>query len=169
MHAPQRSQQHCLQQASHRNSLVSTDGRADGEAAVHAHTECHSPIREDERLPWQQQACSSRRSSAVRQEEKDRQHAASLTCGISNRTQMSKPAKQEQTHKQKQTWLPRRRGGEDREFGVSRGKLLQTGRISSRALLCRAGSSVQHPVISHHGTEYVAEPPDCAAEIHRTL
>ena len=168
MHAPQRSQQHCLQQASHGNSL-SVHWRTSGWRGCGARTHGVSLAH---RRGWTTAvAATGMQLETIKcsQAGRERQHAASLTCGISNRMQMSKPAKQEQTHKQKQSWLPRRRGGEDREFGVSRGKLLQTGRISSRALLCRAGSSVQHPVISHHGTEYVAEPPDCAAEIHRTL
>lgn len=96
--------------------------------------------------------------SAERQKEEDGRRAASLTCGVSSTTQVNEPTSQEQTHKRKQTRLPRS-GGRDREFGVSRGKVLKTGRIRGRALLCRTGNC-QHPVTDHGGKEYATEPPD---------
>ena len=38
------------------------------------------------------------------------------------------------------------RGGERREFGISRGELLQTGWISKKDLLCSPGNYIQHAV-----------------------
>ena len=45
----------------------------------------------------------------------------------------------------------------DWEFGISRCKLLHTGWINNKVLLYSTGSSIQYPVINHHGKEYRKE------------
>ena len=52
-------------------------------------------------------------------------------------------------------WLPR--GGMEREFWVSRGKLLCIGWMSTKVLLHSTGNYIQYPVINHHGKEYEKE------------
>ena len=46
-------------------------------------------------------------------------------------------------------------GGKDREFGVSRGKLVYTGWTNNKVLLHGPGNSTQYPVINHNGKEYI--------------
>ena len=41
----------------------------------------------------------------------------------------------------------------DREFGISRCKLLDTGCINDKVLLYSTGNSIQYPVINHNGKE----------------
>ena len=59
-------------------------------------------------------------------------------------------------------WLPRGRGrrgreGKEREFGISRGKLLYTGWINNKVLLYNTGNYIQYPVTNHNGKEYEKE------------
>ena len=49
------------------------------------------------------------------------------------------------------------RGGKDWESGISRGKLLHTGRLNSKVLLSITGRSIQYLVINHHGKEHEKE------------
>jgi len=42
----------------------------------------------------------------------------------------------------------------DREFGVSRYKLLYTGWISNKVLSYSTGNYIQYPVLNHDGKEY---------------
>ena len=44
--------------------------------------------------------------------------------------------------------------GNDWEFGISRGKLLFIGWISSKVLLYSTGDYIQYPVLNHNGKEY---------------
>lgn len=137
------------------------DGGADGEAAADAHAERHSPRKEDGATALGSDGDAARDDRAECSEtERERRTACGIShvCGVSSTTQVNEPTSQEQTHKQKQTRLPRRRG-RDREFGVSRGKLLQAARIGGRALPCRTGNC-QHPVTDDGGKEYATEPPD---------
>ena len=68
---------------------------------------------------------------------------------------------QKQTHRHKRTDLGLPRvgfgGGKDREFGVSRGKLLSVGWMDNKVRLCSTGNSIQDPVINHRGNEYEKE------------
>ena len=65
----------------------------------------------------------------------------------------------------------------DREFGISRRKLLHIGWINSKVLLYSTGSYIQYPIINHNGKEYekeciyicITESLCCTAEINRTL
>ena len=46
-------------------------------------------------------------------------------------------------------------GGMDWEFGVGRCKLLYTGWINNKVLLCSTGPYIQCPEINHHGKECI--------------
>ena len=48
-------------------------------------------------------------------------------------------------------------GGMEREFGVSRCKLLHIGWINNKVLLYSTGNYIQYPVISYNGKEYEKE------------
>ena len=52
---------------------------------------------------------------------------------------------------------PRGREGMDWELGISRCKVLHTGRINNEAPLYSAGDCTQYPVINHNGKEYEKE------------
>ena len=45
-------------------------------------------------------------------------------------------------------------GGMEREFGVSRCKLLHIGWINNKVLLYSTGNYIQYPVINHNGKEH---------------
>ena len=67
-------------------------------------------------------------------------------------------------------------GGMDREFGVSRCKLLYIGWINNKVLLYSTRNYIQYPVINHNGKEYKKEciymdnwSLFCTAEINTTL
>ena len=47
--------------------------------------------------------------------------------------------------------------GMDWEFGVSRRKLLYTGWMNNKVLLCSIGNYIQYPVINHDEKEYEKE------------
>ena len=47
--------------------------------------------------------------------------------------------------------------GMDQEFGVSRHKLLYTGWMNNKVLLCSIGNYIQYPVINHDEKEYEKE------------
>ena len=42
----------------------------------------------------------------------------------------------------------------DWEFGISRYKLLYTGKINNKILLYSTGNYIQYPAINHNGKEY---------------
>ena len=48
-------------------------------------------------------------------------------------------------------------GGKDREFGISRDKLLHTGRINNKVLRYSPENYIQHPVKHHNGKAYKKE------------
>ena len=49
-------------------------------------------------------------------------------------------------------------GGEfNWEFGINRHKLLDTGWIYNKVLLCSTGNYIQYPVTNHNGKEYEKE------------
>ena len=48
-------------------------------------------------------------------------------------------------------------GGRDREFGISRCKLLYIEWINNKVLLYSTENYIQYPVINHNGKEYVKE------------
>ena len=48
-------------------------------------------------------------------------------------------------------------GGKEWEFGTSRGKLLHTGWINNKVLLCSTRNYIQYPVTNHNGKEYEEE------------
>ena len=50
-------------------------------------------------------------------------------------------------------WLPRRRGGMNWEFAISRCKLVCSKRMNNKALPYSAASDIQHPMISHNEKE----------------
>ena len=57
-------------------------------------------------------------------------------------------------------WLPTgkgSRGGQEWEFGTSRGKLLYIGWINNKVLLYSTGNYIQYPVTNHNGEEYEKE------------
>ena len=57
-------------------------------------------------------------------------------------------------------WLPREKGGGgemEREFGVSRCKLLYIYWINNEVLLYSTGNYIQYPVINHNRKEYKKE------------
>ena len=56
-------------------------------------------------------------------------------------------------------WLPRQWGwrGMDREFGISKWKLLCIEWINNKVLLYSTGNYIQYPVINHNGKEYDKE------------
>ena len=70
-------------------------------------------------------------------------------------------------------------GGLHWEFGINRCKLLYTGWINNKILLCSTGNYTQYPVINHNGKEYIyvytymyiciMESICCTAEINTTL
>ena len=95
--------------------------------------------------------------SEVSQKEKDKYQVISLICGIKNVTQMNLCTKQKQTQTWRTgLWLPRGRGcgGRlDREFGVSRCKLLHMEWINNKVLLYSTGNYIQYPIINHNGKE----------------
>ena len=74
-------------------------------------------------------------------------------------------------------WLPRGWGREGVGFGISRCKLAHIGWRNNKVLLSSTGNYIQHPVISHNGTEYkkeciyirINESLCCAAEINTIL
>ena len=45
----------------------------------------------------------------------------------------------------------------EREFVISRCKLLYRGWINIKVLLCSTGNYIQYPVINHNGKEYEKE------------
>ena len=45
-------------------------------------------------------------------------------------------------------------GGVDREFEISRSKLLNVEWINKKVLLYSTGNYIQHPVINYNGKEY---------------
>ena len=45
-------------------------------------------------------------------------------------------------------------GGVDREFGISRCKLLYIEWINNKVLLNSTGNFIQYPLINHNGKEY---------------
>ena len=47
--------------------------------------------------------------------------------------------------------------GKDREFGISRCKLVYIGWINNKVLLYSTGNYIQYPVINHNGKEYKKE------------
>ena len=47
--------------------------------------------------------------------------------------------------------------GKDREFGISRCKLVYIGWINNKVLLYSTGNYIQYPVINHKGKEYEKE------------
>ena len=49
------------------------------------------------------------------------------------------------------------RRGKDRDFGISKCKLVYTGWINNKILLYRTGNYIQYPVINQNGKEYVKE------------
>ena len=54
-------------------------------------------------------------------------------------------------------WLPKRKeggGGINKEFGISRYKLLHIKQINSKVQLYSTGNYIQYPVIKHYGKEY---------------
>ena len=99
--------------------------------------------------------------SEVSQTEKDKYHMVSLPRGNSNTTQISITMKQKRTHRHRtdSRWSRGRVGvgGMGWEAGVSRRKLLHTGRINNEVLPCSTGSSSQHPGINHNGREHEKE------------
>ena len=107
------------------------------------------------------------RLRAVRQ--KAKHHMASLTWGTSHTTQVNKATSRDRLTDRSRLWLPRRRGGKGWESAVSRGKLLQTEWINSKARQCRTGHSIQDPVINHFRQEYIAEPLDCSRNQQDTI
>ena len=44
-------------------------------------------------------------------------------------------------------------GGEDSEFGISKGKLLYVGGINNKDIQYSTGSDIQYPVINHNGKD----------------
>ena len=75
-------------------------------------------------------------------------------------------------------WLPRGRGGrggKEREFGISRGKLLYIEWINNKVLLYSTGNYIQYPVTNHNGKEYqkqymyITESLCCIVEMNTTL
>ena len=48
-------------------------------------------------------------------------------------------------------------GGKDREFGISRCKLVYIGWINNKVLLYSTGNYIQYPVINLNGKEYEKE------------
>ena len=51
----------------------------------------------------------------------------------------------------------KRRGGTDRESGISKCKLFHVGWINNKVLLQSTGNYIQYPVINHDGKEYEKE------------
>ena len=65
--------------------------------------------------------------------------------------------KQKQTHRHRKHIVAKGEvGGEgkDREFGISRCKLLYIGWKNNKVLLYNTGNYIQYPVINHNGKEY---------------
>ena len=52
-------------------------------------------------------------------------------------------------------------GGKDREFGISRCKLLYIGWINNKVLLYSTGNYIPHPIINHNGREYYKRMSVC--------
>ena len=118
--------------------------------------------------------------SEVSQTEEDKYHMISLTCGISNMTQMNLSTKQKQTHRHtEQTVVAKGETalrGMKGKFGTGRCKLLYTERINNKTLLYGIGNYSQYPIINRNGKEYekeyiyiymyIAESLCCTAEIN---
>ena len=73
-----------------------------------------------------------------------------------------------------QLWLPRRVGGKDCEFWVSRCKLSYIGWINNKVLQNSPGDYIQYPMINCNGKEYEKIHVDlkslyCAAESNTIL
>ena len=118
--------------------------------------------------------------SKGRQEEKDQYRMISLTCGIC--TQINLPTKQNRITDMENRLVVARGDGfggkTEGKVGVSRCKLLYTGRRNNKVLLYSPGDSIQHPVINHNRKEYfkteyihtyITESLCCAADINITL
>ena len=98
-------------------------------------------------------------------------------------TQMNLSTKQKQTHRHRNRLVVAKGegrgggGGVDREFGISRGKLLYIEWINNKVLLYTTGNYVQYPVIKHNGKEYekecicicITESLCCTVGINTTL
>ena len=71
---------------------------------------------------------------------------------------MSLSANQKQTHRHREQTCGYREGkngeGMDREFGVSRCKLLCIKWINSKVLLLSTGNYLQYPAMNHNGKEH---------------
>ena len=69
--------------------------------------------------------------------------------------------KQKQTHRHSEQTCGCQgggdKGGKEWEFGASRSKLLYTGWINNKVLLCSTGNYIQYPVTNHKGKEYEKE------------
>ena len=68
---------------------------------------------------------------------------------------MNVSMKQKQTHRHREQTCSCQggggKGGMEWQFGISRCKLLHTGWINGKVLLCSTGNYVQCPVINHNG------------------
>ena len=71
---------------------------------------------------------------------------------------MNLSMKQKQTHRHREHTYGCQGGwgggGMDWEFEMSRRKLLYTGWINNKVLLCSTENCIQYPVIKHHGKEF---------------
>ena len=99
--------------------------------------------------------------SEVSQKDKDKYQMISLICGIQNMTQMNTSTKQRQTHRHREQTCGCHKesggGGMEREFAISRGKLVYRGCTNNKVLLYSTGNSIQYPVINQNGKEYEKE------------
>ena len=66
---------------------------------------------------------------------------------------MNLSRKQKQTHRHGEQISGCQVGGMDREFGISRFKLLYTEWINNKVPLYSTGNCIQYPVINHNGKE----------------
>ena len=114
---PPCSQQHCLQQPRHGDSLHAHRQRDGGGDAVHVCNETLLSHKEG----WNQAICSNTDGPRECHTKRDKYHTISLTCGIQNITQMNIFTKQTQN---RTVAAKRCRRGMDWEFGIPRCRLL---------------------------------------------
>ena len=71
-------------------------------------------------------------------------------------TEMNISTKQKQTYRENRLAVAKSGGwgGKDREFGISRYKLLYIGQINNKVLLYSTENHIQYPVTNHNVKEY---------------
>ena len=175
-HAPQCSQQHCLQQPRHGDSLNIHRQRSEKDV-VHTHNGILLSQPGKERTNAICSNISGPRDYHTKwskpEGERQMPHSTTHVWNLKYDTNGLIHETESDLHTERiHLWFPRERrawGGMDWEFGISTCKLLG---INYKVLLYSTGNYIQSPIMKHNGKEYEKELTESlcyTAEINETL